>query len=308
MRTVADAVHIPVFVKIRLLDTIPETIELVNQLAEAGASLVCIHARYRVNLVGRKGPGARDGPAHLDQVAEIRKAVPNNLILISNGNVRTHEDVAANQALTCTQGIMSAEGLLDNPAIFLPADQQPPKLQLATEYLELVEKYPVKMKSIVFHIRRMCRDELNAFQLMEECVNATNLEQVKDVIRQALIYEKEGYQFDPTKEAREKAALARRRYEEGKRKRFEERMVRKAKREGKDPEHYLSIGAACPTVEELHELRCMAKEQAFEIWKERHSQHCYDYHMSDKKCARDRACAFLHVDASYVSNETEVFG
>ena len=55
----------PVFVKINLLNSVPETIELVNQLAEAGASLVCIHGRYRVNLVGRMvlGPGTAP-PGH----------------------------------------------------------------------------------------------------------------------------------------------------------------------------------------------------------------------------------------------------
>ena len=34
-------------------------LEGVQQLADAGADLVAIHARYRVNLVGRSGPGAR---------------------------------------------------------------------------------------------------------------------------------------------------------------------------------------------------------------------------------------------------------
>lgn len=52
---------IPVFVKIRLLDTVPDTIRLCEQLIDAGAALITIHARYRVNLVGRTGPGARDG-------------------------------------------------------------------------------------------------------------------------------------------------------------------------------------------------------------------------------------------------------
>jgi tRNA-dihydrouridine synthase 1 len=75
VKAVADAVHVPVFVKIRLLNSVPETIELVNQLRDAGASLVCIHGRYRVNLVGRTGAGARDGAAHLDQIREVRKAV-----------------------------------------------------------------------------------------------------------------------------------------------------------------------------------------------------------------------------------------
>ena len=134
VKTVSDAVSVPGFVKIRLLNSVPETIELVNQLAEAGASLVCIHGRYRVNLVGRTGAGARDGAAHLDQIAEVRRATPPELTLIANGNIRTHEDLAVNQALTGTQGVMSAEGLLDNPAIFLPPAQQPRRTALAQHH------------------------------------------------------------------------------------------------------------------------------------------------------------------------------
>lgn len=68
VRFASQNIRIPIFVKIRLLDTIPETIQLCEQLRDAGASLIAIHGRYRVNLAGRTGPGARDGPAHLDQV------------------------------------------------------------------------------------------------------------------------------------------------------------------------------------------------------------------------------------------------
>ena len=65
-------------------------------------------------------------------------------------------------------GIMSAEGLLDNPALFLPATFgmgggkicNVNKLDLAMEYLDLVDQYPVKMKCLIFHIRRMCKHEL----------------------------------------------------------------------------------------------------------------------------------------------------
>jgi tRNA-dihydrouridine synthase 1 len=68
VRALREHISVPVFCKIRLLDSVPDTIKLCRQLVEAGASLIAIHGRYRVNLVGRTGPGARDGPAHLDQV------------------------------------------------------------------------------------------------------------------------------------------------------------------------------------------------------------------------------------------------
>ncbi len=37
--------QVPVFVKVRLLDTIEDSIELVEGIAGAGAALVAIHAR-----------------------------------------------------------------------------------------------------------------------------------------------------------------------------------------------------------------------------------------------------------------------
>jgi hypothetical protein len=42
--------QVPVFVKVRLLDTIEDSIDLVQGLAAAGAALVAIHARYAVEL------------------------------------------------------------------------------------------------------------------------------------------------------------------------------------------------------------------------------------------------------------------
>lgn len=85
-----------------------------------GASLITIHGRYRVNLVGRTGAGARDGPAHLDQIAQVKAALP-NIPIISNGNIITWTDVVSNLQETGCDGVMSAEGLLDNPALFAPA-------------------------------------------------------------------------------------------------------------------------------------------------------------------------------------------
>ena len=67
----------------------------------------------------RTGPGARDGPALLDQVAFVKQSMP-NFPIISNGNVITYDDVVSNQKITGADGIMSAEGILNNPALYLP--------------------------------------------------------------------------------------------------------------------------------------------------------------------------------------------
>ena len=45
IRAASQAVSIPIFVKIRLLDTIEDTIQLCHQIRDAGASLIAIHGR-----------------------------------------------------------------------------------------------------------------------------------------------------------------------------------------------------------------------------------------------------------------------
>lgn len=304
VRTLARNLSIPIFVKIRLLNTLPETITLCRQLKEAGAALIAIHGRYRVNLVGRTGPGARDGPAHLDQIAAVVKEMGSEIPIIANGNVITWQDVVANQQLTGAAGIMSAEGLLDNPALFnggVAVD----KLQLAEEYLQLTRRYPVKLKSVVFHVRRMCKDELTKYQLLEDCLTATSQEQVEEIVQRCRKYQRDpgSFRFDKDKERSLKEALERKKREEGKRKAFEERMVRKAKREKKDLNFYLMQGAQVPTEEEVADLRAMPKEEGFAVWKQKFSQHCYAFHFDPiNRCPRDRTCSFLHMDASTINN------
>ena len=56
----------------------------------------------------------------MDQIAEVKAAL-GDFPILSNGNVITTDDVTSNLAATGADGIMSAEGILDNPALFLPA-------------------------------------------------------------------------------------------------------------------------------------------------------------------------------------------
>jgi len=361
VRRASESVSVPIFVKIRLLNTLEETIELCQQLSEAGASLIAVHARYRASFE-RKGAGARDGAALLEQVKAIKVALP-NIIVISNGNVITYAHVMNNLDFTGADGIMSAEGILDNPALFSPSlnetkgtkkkrklmkkmriikeieqkiatdgqnsistkekeklskknelqqsfetlekvDQQgtsKDNTALAEEYLSLAESHPVKIRSIIFHIRRMCRDILNEFQLMEDCLLSTSIKDVRSVMEKCKHYRKnpESFRFDHKKAQQKKALQELIKNQEKKRKNFEDRMKRKAKREGKldDLEFYLRKGAEVPTVEKVESLKLLSKEARMEEWKKSHAQHCVAFHIDEDGCKRDRACAFLHVEA-----------
>jgi hypothetical protein len=105
--------------------------------------------------------------------------------------------------------------------------------------------------------------------------------------------------FDSARAKSEAEALKRRKLEEGKRKAYEARMLRKAKREGKsDLHYYLSQGAALPTAAQMQAYRQMERDQVLTVWKQHHSQHCMPFHLDAHGCPRDRACAFLHVEQS----------
>ena len=193
-------------------------------------------------------------------------------------------------------------------------------------------------------------DLLTKYQLMEECVNCKSLQELSAITAQIAGYEdgSQSFSFDRDKALREKAAIERRKQEEGKRKAFEDRMRRKAKREGlADLDFYLQAGAENPTQEELNAWKgqlglvqvqdglglvtpgtgqgvsgaqkqgnsaavaegyAAAKDSVFATWKQRHSQHCWEYHFNPQGCHRDRTCSFLHVDANFAEDKSEVYG
>ena len=109
---------------------------------------------------------------------------------------------------------------------------------------------------------------------MEECISCTSIQELEALLdrMQKYIDYPDTFTFDQQKAKREKEALSRKREEEGKRKRFEQRMMRKAKREGLPPDHYLKIGSEVPSVEMIAKLKSMPKEERLAAWKASHSR------------------------------------
>ena len=398
----------PLCCKIRLLDTLEQTLELCQQLQNAGAAWIAVHARYRASWE-RIGPGARDGPAHLDQIAYLQERL--RIPIIANGNVKTYDDVCHNLKLTKSAAVMSAEGLLDNPALFFPgmalnlrgksvaaavvspqplnsdsvrdtdaksfskarrklqkrlreikrlegrpaasrtpeehekisrkqewterlreletvtdgnengstgashgSTKYPPDpLGLALEYVALVRVYPAPMRTVAFHIRRMLKDDLSRYQVLDDLLASESLDQVENLLTKITHYRDHPDTFvhDRRKALEQQDALERLRREEGKRRAFEERMIRKAKREKRaDPHHYLNQGAAVPTAEEIQQFRALERGSTalLQAWKAKHAQHCLSFHLDPGGCPRGRACAFLHIDANHFAEGDEVAG
>ena len=135
---------------------------------------------------------------------------------------------------------------------------------------------------------------------MEECLASTCIADIRKIFDKIAIYQSnpKSFEYDKEKAHREKEALEKKKREEGKRKAYEARMLRKAKREGReDLDYYLRLGSDIPTITLIESLKKLPKEKQLKVWKENHSQHCLAYHLDPNGCNRDRKCAFLHSDA-----------
>ena len=50
-----------------------------------------------------------------------------------------------------------------------------PALQLAREYVALATAHPVPMKTLIFHVRRMAKEQLTRFQLLADVLKASGV-------------------------------------------------------------------------------------------------------------------------------------
>ena len=109
--TLSRSLSVPFFCKIRLLDELDDTLAFAQQLQDAGCALLAVHGRYRGSPLRR-----RDGAAHLDQIALIKQKL--SIPVVTNGNVRDAAELVESLLITGADGAMTAEGALDDPAIF----------------------------------------------------------------------------------------------------------------------------------------------------------------------------------------------
>lgn len=157
----------PVSVKLRLCDAADRTPMLAMRLAQAGASVVTLHARH-------VAPNRRRAhAAQLAYVAAVRHALDGaglhatcaggHCRVLSNGNVRSYDDVLRNLHDTRADGVMVGEPLLLQPHVFAPSVGRRATLWEAMHtYLALCTAYPLEspLPRIKQHLAYMVRGGL----------------------------------------------------------------------------------------------------------------------------------------------------
>ena len=105
--SLSNTLSVPVSVKLRLCSPPDDTAILAEKLQNAGASHIALHARFP-NVKHR-----RHGAAQLKYIRDLKCRL--DVPVLSNGNVRTFEDVRSNLCETGADGVLVGEELLHNP-------------------------------------------------------------------------------------------------------------------------------------------------------------------------------------------------
>lgn len=169
--------HVPVSCKIRIFPRLEDTLAYAKMLEEAGASLVAVHGRTRDEKDGKKFR------ADWDAIKAVKDAL--RIPVLANGNIRHLDDVKDCLEHTGADGVLSAETLLENPALFAGFRTKEWKengdedeasgldqADLVIEYLKLCEQYPVPWRMVRSHVHKMLGDWFRVHPQVREELNA----------------------------------------------------------------------------------------------------------------------------------------
>ncbi|KAK1260972.1 Pyridoxal biosynthesis protein PDX1.1 [Acorus gramineus] len=164
VQNLAVNLHVPVSCKIRIFPRLQDTIAYAKMLEEAGCSLLAVHGRTRDQKDGKKYR------ADWEMIKAVKQAV--RIPVLANGNIRHMDDVQSCLDHTGADGVLSAETLLENPALFagfrtaewregdgeMSQDCRLDQAELLVEYLKLCERYPVPWRIIRSHVHKLLGD------------------------------------------------------------------------------------------------------------------------------------------------------
>ncbi|XP_046913683.2 dihydrouridine synthase 1 isoform X2 [Dermatophagoides farinae] len=132
----------PVTCKIRVFDDVEKTIKYAKMIESAGASLITVHGRLR------EQKGSKTGLADWTKIRLVKENL--RIPVFANGNIQSKIEVDKCFDETIVDGVMSAEGLLYNPALF--TGKPLAVWDAAYEYVEQYRKHASSFSSIRGHI------------------------------------------------------------------------------------------------------------------------------------------------------------
>lgn len=178
VQKLSQNLQVPVSCKIRIFPNLQDTLVYAKMLEEAGCSLLAVHGRTRDEKDGKKFR------ADWNAIKAVKDAI--RIPVLANGNIRHMQDVHDCLDYTGADGVLSAESLLENPALFGGYQRMEPtkdssyemengvvldQAYLAMEYLKLCEQYPVPWRMIRSHVHKLLGDWFRIHPQVREELN-----------------------------------------------------------------------------------------------------------------------------------------
>lgn len=173
VRALAGGLSVPVTVKIRRFPCVKRTVEYALMLERAGASLLAIHGRTRDQK------RASEVRAEWEHIRAVKQAL--RIPVLGNGNIRTLADCHALMDATGVDGVMSAESLLADPALFSARRLQPggefghlDGCHLLLEYCDMLDLHPTPWRMVKGHAFQLLGPWLTEFTDLREQLNKSH--------------------------------------------------------------------------------------------------------------------------------------
>ncbi|KAL7545308.1 hypothetical protein ACHAWF_008663, partial [Thalassiosira exigua] len=193
VKHVSQNLSVPVSVKLRILPSgIEDSLALYKRIVDAGASMLTIHGRTRLQKQ------QMTGNTDWDFIRQVVQTVGDRVPVLSNGSISNMDDVRKCLLETGADGIMSSEGILEYPPLFTETNVEstnykrtgPGRLQMAADYLELCKQYPPKeggqgtgLKCIRAHLHRFLHADLQTHtNVRDAVVKAYSMDEADAVI------------------------------------------------------------------------------------------------------------------------------
>ena len=132
-----------VSVKIRIHKDLRDTVDFINTVQAAGVDFLTIHGRLRST------PSSHPVNLEAIKILTSHTTVPT----LSNGDAFTLADAKLHSEATGVDGVMSARGILQNPALFAGFDSCP--WEAVETFLNKVTRAPIPFKLVVHHLSEM---------------------------------------------------------------------------------------------------------------------------------------------------------
>jgi tRNA-dihydrouridine synthase 1 len=197
----AKNLKIPVTCKTRIYQGpggFERSLKLCETLVNAGASMLTLHGRTR------EQKGQLCGGPDWETLRRIKAHFGDRVPIIANGGIMCLDDVRRCMDYTKCDGVMTSEGILENPALFV--NRIDPRtglyrnqLDLTDEYLDIVSEYPAwHMRTVRSHIHKYLFRYIQKFPEFRDRVGEANeIEQFREIckaIREKVAEDEPSYQ------------------------------------------------------------------------------------------------------------------